>query len=51
MTWIESAVSNLPSNRHYSVRIAGLTQSLFNAHQYPGNYSAKEFFYLQGEFS
>ncbi|XP_063439230.1 tyrosine-protein phosphatase 99A-like isoform X4 [Mytilus trossulus] len=48
MTWIESAVSNLPSNRHYSVRIAGLTQSLFNAHQYPGNYSAKEFFYLQG---
>ncbi|CAG2233593.1 PTPRG [Mytilus edulis] len=51
MTWIESAVSNLPSNRHYSVRIAGLTQSLFNAHQYPGNYSAKEFFYLQVDHS
>lgn len=48
MVYYQTAVENLPSNCRFSVKMAGLTQSLFNAYQYTGNYSNMEFFVLQG---
>lgn len=46
--YYETEVIDLPTNRRYSIRIAGLTQSLFNAYQYLGNFSVTENFQLQG---
>ena len=50
LEFYETTVKDLFTNRRYSIRIAGLTQSLFNAYQYVGNYSIPDYFQLQGRF-
>ena len=47
LEFYETTVKDLFTNRRYSIRIAGLTQSLFNAYQYVGNYSIPDYFQLQ----